>query len=471
MVRLNGLVTLISTVLLLFTETSDNKTKIKQLLAADPLGIIIDFLSHQEQRSVRFINHRFNYYYNKAHSDIKKNMFRIAIHAKEIIIDGIINNESINELKAIHQAIKYKEYYLKKWPIIIANCLEKKMANNASSSNKTWMHNIVLFMAALNIKLLNDSSCLLFQSANNIAGSLVMESHIIFEALFFGKPKYLDFHLFLYETMWIYLSSRNTSFNLPPHESIFYLDVNSELYERQILNLNTLHDEYGLIVWDPSILSPGWSSDNFYRYVNEYMVFCNLWNKFIITERDLEFLWYLQVRFIVKLLQSSKWAESDYRNYGDDRVMFDYLEFVIQQSINYLWRNRYWDTLDQILFALHMNKALPLLQDNNYLMTLCTASNTTETFIGIFLRLYDYKHSLDFNAFTAVVKSIYFWFLENDRAESMTQIAALYNHLSELGVTSVLVEFLDDPMLDFIIGNHSKSEYLEAVQHARVQRF
>ena len=434
---------------------SDNGTKINRLLSSDPFHLISHFLSHEDQRTVRLACRPFNYYFDKTHSDIIKNIKKIAYYATEFIVNGTVKNESIHKLKEIYQAVKFREYYLRKWPVIIAHALEQ----NTDESNEKWMYNFVVFMSTLNVK-----SCSAL-SLKGVPGLLVMESHKVFDSLFFDKPKHLDFHLFLYETMWIYLSISNSSFRLPPLESIFYLDDNSELYEKEISNLHTLHDEYGLIVWDPNMLSPTWSSDLF-EHVNEYKLFCKSCKRFIVTGFDSEFLSYLQVRFILRLLEDQVYDLSLFMDAGDH--LFDYLEFIIRDSVHYLWTRRYWNALDQVLLALHDNKALQTLQDDDFMRRLCDDSNAPETFIGILIELYVFEcnYTLEYGVCNGLSKSLYLWFVEDERDESMMQIAKLFNHcLVPLKVWKVLVAFLEEPMFYFTT-NQSKAEYLTTIEYA-----
>lgn len=168
--------------------------------------------------------------------------------------------------------------------------------------------------------------------------------------------------------MWIYLSVRNSSFKLPELESFYYLDVNQDLYQAQISNLHSLHDSYGLIVWDPSILQTKWSPDDFYEHINEYMHFCKSCKRFIETGFGSEFMSYLQVKFLLKLLENNIYdleliEESQHQ-------LFHHLEFMIRVSVHYLWTNRFWNALDQVLLALHHNNALGLLHDDHFLMQL-----------------------------------------------------------------------------------------------------
>lgn len=154
----------------------------------------------------------------------------------------------------------------------------------------------MLFLHTLHIRPWNESSLL-----TGVPGLLIMMSHVIFDVILFHRPNNLRFHLFLYQTAWIYLSAHNTSdFILPPLESVYYLRDNQDLYQRHIANLHALHNEYGLIVWDPALLRVKWSASQFYEYVAQYVHFKKLFN-----ESNSHFMVYLQIRFVLKLLENN----------------------------------------------------------------------------------------------------------------------------------------------------------------------
>ena len=399
----------------------------------------------------RLTSRRFNEFHDQIHSETIRQVHEFTKYAVQIIVNGNIKNNSIAELKSIYQKIKFTEYYLKHWPGILAECLSKKPE----------MDNFITFMqAALGVDLWDDSSnAPLYQDWKGIPGLLVMESHIIFDALFFGKPKHLDFHLVLYETMWVYLSVRNSSFKLPPLESIYYLHVNTELYEKEISNLNTLHDEYGLIVWDPSLLQPKWSSHYFYEHVNMYLVFSKSCNPYMSDGFESEFMSYLQVSFVLKMLEQN---EYDFGHFADiQHHLFDYFELIIRGSVHYLWMRQYLGVLDQFLLALHDNNALGLLHSNSFLMKLSSDSNVTESFVGILVELCHFNISLGFAVCKDIAKSIYFWFIQNDKESAMILISNLHNRsFLHQKVLDVLISFLEEPIFHFV-SNESKGEYLK----------
>ena len=104
----------------------DHGTNTNELFRTDPIIKIHDFLTRKEQRNGRLINRHFNQYHNKANPDIIDIIHRLSVIATEIIRNGTIKNETITELKAIHQKIKFKELFLKKWPAIVAKSFPNK---------------------------------------------------------------------------------------------------------------------------------------------------------------------------------------------------------------------------------------------------------------------------------------------------------------------------------------------------------
>ena len=354
----------------LMTHASHNRTNINQL--TDPICLINAYLPHHERRKSRLINRRFNHYFNKVHSDVIQSMQNFTNYSKELIVDGIIKNATINALKTIYKKYKFNKYYLKKWLKVVGLCITQK----STSSNKSWMKNLMLLFNALNLRPWNKST-----SLTSTSRLLVMMSHVIFDCLFFDQSNYLEFHFFLYETMWIYLSVKNSSFKLPRLERIYYLDENSEIYHQQISNLNTLHAEYGLIVWDPSMLHAKWDSDEFHAYITQFQHFKKLFN-----DSNEDFWIYLQIEFIMKLLERKEY------NFGaftaEDFEFYDF-ECMVRPTVHYLWKHRVWDTLDAVLLGLHDNNGLRLLDDDYFLISLCVDSNVTETFIGILIEHYE----------------------------------------------------------------------------------
>ena len=286
---------------------------------------------------------------------------------------------------------------------------------------------------------------------NGVPGLLVMVSDVIFDGIFFGKPQILDFHLFLYQVMWTYLSVSESLFRIPPLESVYYLDVNSELYQEQISNLNKLHKEHGLIVWAPAILHVEWSADEFFRCICQYQHFKNVFN-----DANPQFLTYLQVQFILKLLEHNKYDLGGITSH-------DFIQ-ITQESVHYLWTHRLWNTLDEVLLALYENKGLQLLNDDYFLIQLCGSSNITESFIGIMIELFDYKGNLEYPVCNHLAKSVFFWFMDGDRQRAMDEIAILSNHdLLDAVTLDTLICFASESSLFYFVANESKKEFIDAV--------
>ena len=137
--------------LLFLVCTSPNRTHINELL--DPIGLINDYLPCEGQRTFRLINRRFNYYHNKNYSDIIDHMHKFSMYAQQIIIGDIIKNESNKAIEQIYEKYKFNEYYLKKWPKIIRECLPQ----NVQHSEQKWMHNFLHLCNALNMRPWNTS--------------------------------------------------------------------------------------------------------------------------------------------------------------------------------------------------------------------------------------------------------------------------------------------------------------------------
>lgn len=143
---------------------------------------------------------------------------------------------------------------------------------------------------------------------------------------------------------------------------------------------------------------------------------------------------------------------------------FHDFEFLIRQTVHYLYVNRVWKTLDDLLLALHDNNGLRLLLDDDYfLMKLCVDANVTETFIGILVELCASEGEMEYFVCHCLAKSVYFWFVENEREEAIEKIAVLSRRcLLDPDTLNVLIGFIGRPMFYFI-GNDSKKEYLEQI--------
>ena len=415
----------------------------------DAISIINDYLPHDDQRAMRLVNRRFNYYYNQAHSNIIESMLNFSVYAQQIVVYGIVRNEYINALETIYQKFRFNQYYIKRWPKILGLALQQKWM----PGNKTWMRNLMLFLDTINMRPWSNST-----SLKGVVGLLVLVSYKIFRSLIWiqmvRSPKHLDFHSFLYQSIWIYLSVCNSSFKLPPLDCIYYLDVSRDLYPQQISNLHALHNDYGLIIWDPSILQPKWSSESFYQYVNEYKFFSGSYRKFIVTGFDGQFVSFLQARFILKLLKNNQYDFGLIEN--QQHPLFDFLKDLIHKTVHHLWIDRHWNAMDQILLALHNNHALELLHEDHFLVQLCVASNSTETFIGILVELYDYDDLLEYYVCNRLAKSAYFWFVDKNAEQAMAPVSELCNYsLFEPEVHDVFVAFLEEPMFS-LFGNESR---------------
>ena len=443
------------------TNADDEMQNRDMLFKTDPIVIINHFLTRDEQRNSRLINTHFNHYHNKANADTILHIHRLSYIATEMIINGTIKNETITELKAIYQKVKYTEYFLKKWPAIVGKCFYQKIEQQQVDDE--WIKNFIIFMDALKMRVCNDSSGILGDSLMGIPALLVIESHLVFDALFFGKPKLSDLHIFLYETMWIYMEVRNSSFKLPPIDSIYYLDVNADKWQQQIPNLNRLQVEHGLIVWDPAMTQPKWKPDHFYQHVNEYMIFRSSCNQFIASEFDTEFMSYLHVRFVLKLLENNEYDFGLDDGQLQNRLYYDF-EFIVHKAVHYLWLKKYWHALDQVLLALHDNNGLILLlQNNQFLSKLSTDLNVSESFVGILVELYQYNTSLEYNVCNDIAKSIYLWFIDDCKQKAMNLMANLHNRsFMQHKVLDILVAFLEEPIFHFI-ANDSKLDYLNAL--------
>ena len=425
-------------------NASENRTNINHL--TDPISSINAYLPHPERRESRLINRRFNHYYNKVHSDVIQSMQNFTNYTRQIIVDGVIKNETINALRSVYQRYKFNKYYLKIWPKTIGRCLKQ----NSAARNKTWMTDLMLFLNTLNMKPWNKST-----SLTSVPRLLVMLSHVIFDSLFFDQSNYLEFHFFLYETMWIYLSVKNTTLKLPRLETLYYLDDNQDLFSERISNLNALHKEQGLIVWDPQLLHTNWDTDEFHAYIHQYQHFKKLFN-------DSNEAWwmFLQVEFIMKLLENQIY---DFGAFGVDHFEFYVFEGMARETVEYLWKRRVWNTLDEILLALHKNNGLRLLDDDYYLVQLCVDSNATESFISILIELYHYKFPLEYIVCNHMAKSIFFWFVDKNEEQSRDQIGILVDHcLLDPKLLNAVPSFLEKTIFHWA-SNDSKKQYLDVV--------
>merc|ERR1712228_471183 len=183
--------------------------------------------------------------------------------------------------------------------------------------------------------------------------------------------------------------------------------------------------------------------------------------KKLFNETNADFLQYLQIEFILKLLENKEYnfdASFDF----DDFEFYDF-EHMVAQTIEYLWFNKIWKALDQILLALHENNGLRLLDDDYFLDKLCHKSNTTETYIGIFVKLYHYKVQVEYIVCTFLAKSIYFQFIDKEEQKSREQLVILSNEcLINTEVLTAMIHFLGESMFDFV-SNESKKEYLDII--------
>ena len=431
---------LIFCLLPLILNASENRTNINRL--TDPISSIIEYLPRKSRRESRFINQRFNHYYNKAYSNIRESIHNFTIYANEIVIDGVIKNETIDALKHIYNKFKFHKSYMEQWPKIVGQCVKR----NSAALNKTWMNNLMLFLKTIHVRSWNKSALI-----EDVPSLLARVSHIIFDTMYFHKPGNLRWHLFLYQTMWIYLSVRNL---LPPLASMYYLDANTEIYKQQISNLNQLHQEHGLIVWDPAFLRFKWEANGFYKYIHEYMHFKRLFN-----ESNPEFLAYCQMQFVLKLLEDNKYDFTIVCRH--EHELFPHFEAIIRETIHHLYTNTIWITLDEVLHALYKNNGLRLLDDDAFLVKLCVDSNVTETFIGILNALYNYQDSMEFLACSALAKSIYFWFVVEQPQDAMNELMYLSNDgLLEPDMLNSMIHFLGEPMFYFVTPEAEK-QYLE----------
>ena len=422
-----------------------NLSNMNQLM--DQISTITEYLPRSDQMIARMVSRRFNSYRNIDNSEIIQNMHNFSIFAAEVIVDGRAKNESFEAVKRIYDRFKHNEFYLKWWPKIIQNCLQQ----NSDQQNKTWMQNFLRFVGTLGCKPWNQS-CLLYGNVR----SLVMISHILFDSLFLKKPKYLNFHLFLYEALWDYLSISL----LPPLKSIYYLDSNSDLWSKQVANLNELQQKHGLIVWDPSMLQTKWSAASFYENINEFVHFKKYYGYIGYNGFDSEFVQFAQIRFILRLLDGN---EYDLKFSDTQHPLWHEMDQIIRESVHHLSTNRKWKQLDQILFALHHNNGISLLGDDCFLTKLCVDANATDSFVGILVNLHQSpSNRMSFVVNNYLAKSMFLWFVKNEMDQAMISIAKLCDdELFDPYFLDCLVISLRESLFHF--ANSSKQKYLAAV--------
>lgn len=416
-------------------------------LLNDPIITIYEFLSRDSQNNLRIVNRRFNHFYTQSNPNMMEIMFNFSKNAHEIIIRGIIKNDTMNALRAIHERYKFNEIYMKRWPKIVGRWLVVP----CQTPKKIWTRRLMHFLSTLNMKPWNKTSA---KSTHGVAGLLVMMSNVVFDGVFFDKRRFVKFHLFLYKATWAYLTTYKLT--LPPLNTLYYLDRNRDLYSKQISNLIQLHEEHGLIVWNPALLEIQFDHHEFHAYIGQYLHF-----KQTFEDKNEVFFFYLQIELVLKLLDNHIYDLSEMAKFGNH----DFIHMT-RQSVHYLWTYRIWNPLHQILIGLHDNNGLSILNDDYFLMQLCGVrgdGNITESFIGILLELYA-NSSLVFVECSHLSKSLFFWCMDNEKHRAMNHIAILSkNGLLNASLLGTLTSFVTESSLFYFVANETKQEYLDTI--------
>ena len=114
-------------------STANNDGSYFNQLTFDLIGSIKEFLSNDEQRESRFINKHFNRYYDESQLMLRSCIDALQLHAAS---DALADNETLSELKRLHQQIKFNELYLRILPTFSRCCFRIIYHRNNGSS---WM--------------------------------------------------------------------------------------------------------------------------------------------------------------------------------------------------------------------------------------------------------------------------------------------------------------------------------------------
>ena len=158
----------------------------------DPIGLIQQFLSNEDQQTSRLASRTFNHHYNKSHFHTRKCIETLEAHAERVICHGIIDQHIIRELERIHNSIRFNNAYLRKWPQNIAKLLDGKQA---LFFNRTWYDSWFQFRNALCIYKLNRSKASPRKSESPECRLLISASQNIFTHMF-PSPCHFDDRLF-----------------------------------------------------------------------------------------------------------------------------------------------------------------------------------------------------------------------------------------------------------------------------------
>ena len=391
------------------SEKEPNTSRSITHLLSDPIGLIMDFLSNTQQMSARLVSHSFNSY--SRHHRIQERMDIIREFAESAIIRGTLDAYE-QTLVHLHRILRFNKYYLRSWPSIVRRCIHQRRGDLTTN-------NTLRFMYALDIYKPVSA-----RISDFLIRLLVCSSQKIFKHLFRTTSVSADklkFNLFVYEAIWKFMANRdrNKSVRLPDLCDIYYLDVNTDLYKREICFLNELLTTNGLILWDPELLETRWVSDHehFELYLSEFLCVDHLCRGY----NDSDFVWYFRITFVLKLLENSEYeiqcipANSGYLDF----------ENIVFFSVRYLWNARKWRLLDRFLFALHRNRGLSILAQPRFLNRLSEDNRGELTSIH-FLMLCQELIPNEYAQCNLIAQSMFFWFSYLDKEEAMEQISPLF---------------------------------------------
>ena len=424
-------------------------TKQRLIELSDPLYVIRDCMNNTDQNNVfRFVSKRCNYYQKTFLDSTRNSISKLTQYAQQIIIENHeMTNEISKDLQRISNQYKFNEYYLKRWPLIIKHCIQQ----NYRPHDAVWMNNFNLFRSALSI---NAKKCI---NMNAQYQMLILVSHSIFQQ-FIIQNTMPEFDLFMYQFVWQHLQKRN---QIPPLKSIYYLNVNQEIYTQQIGKLEQLMQN-GLIIWHPAFIIDNnqWTANNFEFYIGN---FCEILQDIQDGEQRDDFISMFVVHFVLKLLKNS-----DYNLQIMVKTELVLLfQGYVRDSIHFLWKNQDWDLLEEILLALHRNNGMGILNNYTFLNSLKEFGQVT--FIEILLHIcMNDEISITIEESIVMAKSVYFWFITGEKRRA---VLIIVNEEKNARFVSIIREFMKDIIQKAVpyLSTESVQIYIDSVMSIILQ--